>query len=142
MAEPDIAVHDKIAAASIAGLRKATRSLPPFDGNLILGPPVGEDSNSPGVAVFVLDSGGSLDAPFIGGGKSHQIRSVQILVRGNRRDYAGAMTMAKAVRASLHYATVTGYYACTCRDASPIYAGLDDYERPNFSLNFELRRTL
>jgi hypothetical protein len=142
MAEPDVAVHETIAAASISGLTKATRTEPPFNGNLILGPPLGEESNSPGLSVFVLDTGGPLDAPFIGGGKSHRIHAVQVYVRGPRNQYAATMTLAKAVRAALHYATPTGYYACTCRESAPIYIGRDDYERHGFSINVELRRVV
>ena len=142
MAEPDVAVLDTISAANIAGLRKATRTVPPFDGNLVLGPPIGEESNSSGFGVFVLDTGGPLDAPFVGGSKSHKIHSVQVYVRGNRMDYVGAFALAKLVRAALHYVTITGYYACHCREAAPIYIGRDDYERHGFSINVELRRVV
>jgi hypothetical protein len=142
MSEPDVAVHDAIAAANIAVLTKATKTLPPFDGNLIRVPAMDPEENTPGLAVFVYGSGGSLDAPFIGGASSHKIEFVNVMVRSEHFDFAGGQTLAKAVRSALHYQPLSGYYSCTVADAQPTYLGRDERNRHMWSLSVETRRVV
>jgi len=140
MANPDVAVHDLIGAAALSGLIKGTKTVAPFDGNLLRIPELAEAENVAGLAVFVVPDLGGESWPFLGVATRHEIAMVRVLIRSEQYDHEGGLELARAVHGAVHLASPSGYYACS---ASPLaYEGRDDRMHHAWSTVVELRRTV
>ena len=92
----------------------------------------------PEVAVFVLSTGGPAPVPYCGTGTSFYRAKVQVCVRDALQSFSNGQTMARAVLAALHGATITGYTYCLAGSSEPDYLGLNDSGQPRWGLTFEL----
>ena len=101
---------------------------------------VGDMPESPDNCICVMDTGGF--APSIG---PYYHPSVQILVRGTVGSYSETIAQAQALCITLHayYGTPSGssfYYAGVWSLGDPFYIGVDENNRPLFSINFRIQR--
>lgn len=64
---------------------------------------------------------------------------VQVMVRGDARDYSGGETLARAVWDSLHDNPPSGYIHMRCMNATPLYVGEDEDGSHLWSINVALR---
>jgi len=95
---------------------------------IFTGPPRPADATNgpPTAAVFVQQYGGG-NVPYLNGGaKSWRTPRVQVTVRSGREDYDGGVAKARAVRAALHLASLTGYTFCFADDPTPIGRDAED----------------
>ena len=139
--EMDVAIY--LASAGI-GL-----TLGGLGGNLFTGPPLpatidGHEGGVPGLCVFVDTVGGPPPEPYFGRQGSLYIYSVQIHTRSAPSGRAAGVTLARAVRAALHEATIPiasggNYVLCLALNASPLYIGADAALRHRWSQNLDLR---
>lgn len=91
-------------------------------------------------AAAIMPTGGSAPLKFHGGATSgaEQYPTVQILVRGGKRDYSEAVTLARQIKAVLDYQPIPGYTSCRPEQPGPIYIGLDKDSHHVVSLNYRL----
>lgn len=135
MADPgfDIATHlSSDATVTIAGADAAIGT------NLFPGPKRAAGGKIPEAAIFCLETGGFPPEDFFGGSTSPSRPStVQVYIRGPQGAdaYQSARATARAVWASLHKATISGYVSVRCMQAEPVYLGQDDGEHHVFTVN-------
>lgn len=124
--------------ANVAALTKNT--------NLFLGPPSPSASaDVPSEAVFVWPGIGLTPNDYLQGG-THSPQHRQpvniIRVRGDKRDWAGGLTLADTVRDALHDADFTGalsnFHKSRIREDRASYLGEDSEGHHLFGMNQEL----
>lgn len=118
--------------------------------NLFSGPvlPATPDTSVAGIpsqAVFVNAGGGPAPMPYMGSGTSLYKSAVQVRTRSNPRDDVNGKALARAMRELLHTAAIqivgaggTQYVQCLTNEAEPLFIGLDQGGRSEFSSNFVL----
>jgi hypothetical protein len=104
--------------------------------SIFVGPIRGVSAAVPIAAVFIVGTGGPRAERTLG--RTTEIRrpTVQVMIRA--ADHAAGLTKARAVRAALHNATISGYGDVEALQPDPIYVGLDSQEHELFSINFML----
>jgi hypothetical protein len=127
---PDTAVRDALTGTN--SLVSGT--------NLFAGPIRDLPGTIPDKAVFCLATGGPAPEAFVSAatGNEERYHAVQVRVRGNPRDFASAVTLARGVRDTLHRTVPSGYLECAVRETEPNYLGQDEQGRDDFSINVEL----
>ncbi len=126
---PDKALADFL-ETDIAELTKGT--------NLFRGPVRAAVGVIPSRAVFVLSTGGLDPEAFNGELNTIQRPSIQIRIRGDREGFEDGQDLARRIRSSAHYATLTDYIDVRVADGDPNYLGQDDDGHPEWSVNVSL----
>lgn len=117
-----------------AGLGLSTSGSPK---NLFTGPmPGAEGSLVADESVAVLETGGPLAHPYIGGGrKTYRQVTCQVMVRSDPQDWAGGLALARGVYDALQLSTLSPYVQITIREGAPFYGGRDEQERHQWAMN-------
>lgn len=99
--------------------------------------PSNEAELVPAKAVFAYVSGSVAPYNYCGESRAQRQSRVQIVVRGDRDDYAGTLSDARAIRDTVHGSdvTLTDYVQISTLDGEPIPLGIDDQGLPMFSIN-------
>jgi len=91
--------------------------------------------------VGVFDSGGFDPQP----NYDYERPTVQVRVRGNRGDYLGAHSLAKAIQVALNgqvdLELGSSRYLGVWAQGDVLFIGWDEAKRPIFTINFRLHRT-
>ena len=99
----------------------------------------GKMPDAPDICIAVSQYGGQ---PIDEVSEDMEYPGLQIIVRGAKDGYAAAMTMAEAVRQSIHGITDTTltstYYYRISANHSPAQLGFDGNDRPLFVINFSV----
>lgn len=101
---------------------------------------VGDMPESPDACVALFDTGGSSPDP-----NKYFRADVQVLVRGTVGSYSETYAVTETILLLLHeyYGTPSGstyYYSVVWASGVPFYIGVDESNRPLFSLNFRIQR--
>ncbi len=140
MAQPEAEVITLL--DSVTGLVKATRSDPPFDGNLIAGVAWEDAEGIPDMdvgCVFVELAGSMGYDLLVGSSSADRKEIVRVVVRGIPQDYAGSLSLARSCLAAC-VAKPTGYYCSVPMTSQPIYEGSDAYQRHSWRFDVLLSR--
>lgn len=129
MAEPDIAIYNKLVADSIDSTYSCTLSSYPM-----------REPNSAvnNKSVFIVLTGEDDPIDFMDGSDtSFRFRRCQITVRSEPDEYGAGLTLVEAVRNSLHLATLSGKVACRVF-SGPWLLEKDNIDRYIWSMNCEV----
>jgi hypothetical protein len=135
-------------ATWLAGLGPLALETPPggtqaltfgTSGNVTAGPLRAAEGLVGEFHIAVLNSGGLL-APYMGGSTSVYVANVSVTVRSRIDSYSQGEAVARATLRRLHLAALPAYVACVCRDAEPIYQGLDENGHHRFAFGLDVTR--
>jgi len=90
-----------------------------------------------GLAVYVLQNGGSRPIPYMGKEDSWHTTHVQVTVRGDAEEFQRAEGVARALLSRCHLQTPSGYTYLLAMDSDPLYLGETDAGSHLFSVNLE-----
>jgi hypothetical protein len=107
----------------------------------------GREGAVPGLSVFVTSTGGPPPLPYMGpvaNAGSMYFSNIQVNVRSAPKQQAAGIDLARAIRDTLHRATVPmagggSYLFCTVKESQPNYLGTDATGRHRWSINLDLR---
>lgn len=108
-------------------------------GAVKLGPPRSPvEPGASAVQCWVIASGGPGALPFHGAptAGSWFEAEVQVRIRSAPDAYEGGITLARQVRDALHTKAPAGLVMCLSKTSEPLYLGVDEAGRHDFSLNF------
>ena len=110
--------------------------------NCFAGPIRDVGSGIPDTSVFVVGTGGFPVEAFIDGGSGTGLEkpAVRVLVRSDRNDFSGGVTLADSVLAAIDMNPPTGYVEARTTTSDPIYIGTDDTGHHEWSINVELTK--
>ena len=95
------------------------------------------DGFVPGPAVFVLQTGGTVE-PYVAARRTvRRDVTVQVKVRGPREDFEGGQAWASSVLSALTVADVPGYSSVCATDGAPFYGGSDGSDRHWWSFSVD-----
>lgn len=102
--------------------------------------PANEAELIPAKAVFSYVTGGTTPYDYCGEDRAERRSRVQVIVRGDRDDYAGTLSLARSIRDVVHRSdtTLTDYVQVRVMEEDPIPIGVDDQGLPMYSINAEL----
>jgi hypothetical protein len=87
-------------------------------------------------SVFVVPTGGPAPSPFFGtDSTSYKQAAVQITIVGDPRDYQAASQVARDCYDAVDHTVPTGYTAFRPRSSAPLNLGVDEQDRPFFTVN-------
>ena len=91
-------------------------------------------------SVWVMETGGPEPINYCDGATTPQLRepTVQIMVRGDPRDWHGGRVLADAVWDAIHDNPPAGYIAARCMQPTPLVLGEDENGNPLWSVNVRL----
>ena len=104
---------------------------------------VSTGSGVPHTAVFVIGTGGLQKEAFIDGGSKGSLSkpTVQILVRSDKNDLSGGLTLAESIMAVVDMGPPTASYVESRSNSSdPIYIGTDETGHHEWSINLTLTK--
>ena len=104
---------------------------------------VSTGSGIPHTAVFVIGTGGFPKEAFIDGGSKGGLSkpTVQVLIRSDKNDLSGGLTLAESVMAVVDMGPPTASYAESRSTTSdPIYIGTDETGHHEWSINLTLTK--
>ena len=110
--------------------------------NCFAGPIRDAGEGIPNTAVFVVGTGGFPVEAYLDGGSKGGLEkpTVQILVRSDRNDFSGGVTLADSVLAAIDMTPPTGYVEARTTTSDPIYIGTDDTGHHEWSINVTLTK--
>jgi hypothetical protein len=98
---------------------------------------VGYLPSQPNQMVVIDDLGGLAGEATV----AYERLRFQVIVRGERFDYAVAYNKVMAIYDTLNTTAISATYPLLIADQPPLSTGLDDLERACWSVNFEIHRT-
>jgi hypothetical protein len=94
----------------------------------------------PNKAVFVWSISGSQPLNYCDGSATTQMYFplVRVVVRGDKQDFSGTRTLARAIRDAIHDVPPSGYVSCRVRTSEPEFYGQDDDGAWLFGLDLDM----
>ena len=108
--------------------------------NLFIGPVEPTSSLFPAECVFLLPTGGISPQGFVGMDTYVWFNDIQIRIRWTKKRFWDGYTLARRLRALLHYAPIADTISVLVRESEPNYIGEDDEGNPEWSLNVTMEK--